>query len=319
MEWDDLKYFLAVARAGSLSGAAKALKSSAATVGRRIGELERRLGARLFDRRAAGYFITEDGEAIRLKAEEIEGAIISVERATLGRDFRAMGKVRVAASDDIATYVIAPSLGRFRNSYPEISLELVAQYDLVNLTRFEADIAIRGVRPREKDLVARRIGSWDCALYAQKRYAAEHGLALGKIDFSQTDIITWTDETAHLRGGPWFKEHARSARVALKSNSRRVQHAACHAGIGVAILPCFLADKEPNLVCVLAHERVLSVELWLVVHRDLVRSTRIRATMDFLVDTTANYRRHSEDQTARPRSKMGRNPLDDDRQQVKAV
>jgi DNA-binding transcriptional LysR family regulator len=290
MEWDDLKYFLGVARCGSLSGAAKELRSSAATVGRRVAELERRLGARLFDRRPAGYFLTEDGEAIRVKAEEIESAVISVQRATLGRDLRATGKVRLAASDDIATHVIAPNLPQFQARCPDISLDLIAQYELVNLGRLEADIAIRGVRPRESDLVTRRVGSWDCALYAARSYAAQHKLTPGNLDFSNLDIITWTDDTAHLRGGPWFKEHARSARVALKSNSRRVQHAACEAGLGLAILPCFIADKQRDLVCILPHERVLSVELWLVVHRDLVRSARIRATMDFVAETAAHYR-----------------------------
>jgi DNA-binding transcriptional LysR family regulator len=307
MEWDDLKHFLAVARRGSLSAAAKELKSSAATVGRRVGELERRLGARLFDRRPAGYFLTEDGEAIRVKAEQIESAIISVQRATLGRDLRPTGKVRVAASDDVATCVIAPNLHAFQTRCPDISLELIAQYDLVNLARFEADIAIRGVRPREKDLVARRVGSWDCALYAARSYAAEHDLKVGSVDFSKVDIITWTDGTAHLRGGPWFKEHARSARVALKSNSRRVQHAACEAGLGLAILPCLIADKQRELVCVLPHEKVLSVELWLVVHRDLVRSARIRATMDFLAETAASYRDRA--QGLPPRQKANIAPI----------
>ena len=284
MEWDDLKHFLAVARFGSLSDAARTLKTSAATVGRRVATLESRLGARLFDRKQTGYTLTESGEAIRLRAEEVEEAVLSVERAALGRDLRATGKVRVAATADIAMHVIAPHLAEFRRCFPGISLEVVASPDVVNLTRRDADIALRGVRPTQGGLVIRRAGSWDCGLYAAKTYAEAHDLKPGLSDLSKAEIITWTEETAHLRGGPWFAEHARGSAVAFASNSRRVQHAACKAGIGVAILPCALADREPDLVCLLPPERVLSVKLWLVVHRDLLRTARVRAVMDFLAD-----------------------------------
>jgi DNA-binding transcriptional LysR family regulator len=284
MEWDDLKHFLAVARSGSLVKAARSLKTSAATVGRRIAELERRLGARLFERKQTGYLLTESGEAIRLKAEEVEEAVLAVEREALGRDLRPSGKVRIAASDDIATHLITPNLPDFQRHFPEIALELVVRMDLVNLTRREADIALRGIRPARGDFVVRRIGSWPCGLYAAKSYAAARNLAPDIGDLSNVGIITWTEEYAHVRGGPWFAEYAHSATVALASDSARVHFAACKAGIGVAILPCRVADRDADLVCLLPCERVLSVELWEVVHRDLVRTARVRAVMDFLAD-----------------------------------
>jgi len=284
MEWDDLKHFLAVARTGSLVKAAHSLKSSAATVGRRIAELERRLGARLFDRKQTGYLLTESGEAIRTKAEDVEEAVLAVEREALGRDLRPSGKVRLAASDDIATHLIVPNLPAFRRRFPEIALEVVARMDLVNLTRREADVAIRGVRPTHGDFVTRRVGLWPCALYAAKSCAAARGIAPGDVDFSRVGIITWTEEYAHVRGGPWFAQHARGAEVALASDSARVHFAACKAGLGVAILPCRVADLDPDLICLMPPERVLSVELWEVVHRDLVRTARVRAVMDFLAD-----------------------------------
>jgi DNA-binding transcriptional LysR family regulator len=284
MEWDDLKHFLAVARTGSLVKAGHSLKSSAATVGRRVAALERRLGARLFERRQTGYVLTESGDAIRLKAEEVEEAVLSVEREALGRDLRPSGKVRIAASDDIATHLITPSLPEFQRRFPDIALELVARMDLVNLTRREADIALRGVRPTHGDFVVRRVGAWPCGLYATKAYAASRRIKAGDVDFSKIGIITWTEEHAHVRGGPWFAQHARGATVALASDSARVQFAACKAGMGVAILPCRVADRDPDLTCVLPAERVLSVELWEVVHRDLVRTARVRAVMDLLAD-----------------------------------
>src|SRR5438874_585440 len=140
MDWDDLKHFLAVARSGSLTEAARTLKTSAATIGRRIATLEINLGVKLFERRQTGYSLTESGESIRLRAEEVEEAILSVERAALGRDVRASGKVRVTTSSEIATTWIAPCIPKFRFAYPGIVLEVIATPDVVNLTRREADI-----------------------------------------------------------------------------------------------------------------------------------------------------------------------------------
>lgn len=284
MDWDDFKHFLAVARGGSLTAAAHTLKSSPATVGRRVTALEKKLGTRLFDRRQSGYALTEGGALIRVKAEDMEDAIISAEREALGRDLRATGKVRVAASDDIAAYVIGPSLGQFRRLYPGIMLEIVARMDVVNLSRREADIALRGVRPTTGDLVVRPAGIWPYGLYASRDYCEAHGLRLGHFDLSRLAIITWTEQYAHLRGGPWFAKHARGAAVALTSDSARVHLAACKAGAGVAILPSRVADRDPDLVCLLRPDQVLSLELLLVVHRDLLRTARIRAVMEFLAD-----------------------------------
>jgi DNA-binding transcriptional LysR family regulator len=283
MEWDELKYFLAVARCGSLSEAARVLKSSSPTVGRHIAALEDKLGIRLFDRRQNRYRLTESGEAIRMKAEEVEESIRSIEREALGRDMRATGTVRLATSHDLAVAVIAPAIAQFRQAFPQISLELVAQTGAVNLTKREADIALRQARPAQGDLVLRRVGVWNLGLYAAKSYAKAHDLKPGLSDLSNADIIVWTEEYAHLYGGTWFAKHAPESQVALASNSRRIHHAACRAGVGVAILPCLLADQDSELVCLLAPERVTSLDLWLVAHRDLLRTARVRAVMDFLV------------------------------------
>jgi DNA-binding transcriptional LysR family regulator len=289
MEWDDLKHFLAVARSGSLTEAARELKTSPATVGRRIAALESKLATRLFDRQQTGYTLTGSGEAIRVKAENVEEAILAVEREALGHDLQATGKVRLAASDDVAAHVVAPHLYAFKQSYPGISLEVVSQMDIVNLSRREADIAIRGMRPAHGDFVVRRAGSWPFAVYAAKTYVKSRGLEPGRLDFSGAEIITWTEEWAHLRGGPWFAKHAPHSKIALASDSRRVHQSACKAGIGVAILPCHLSDQDPDLVQLLPPEEVLSVELWIVVHSDLVHTARVRAVMDFLAEIVPKY------------------------------
>jgi DNA-binding transcriptional LysR family regulator len=283
MEWDDFKYFLAVARSGSLTGAARALKISAATVGRRIMTLEDRLGARLFDRRQTGYALTDSGEAIRLKAEEIEEAVLSLEREAFGRDLRATGKVRVATAEDIASVIVAPRLFEFRRMHPGIVMEVVSSWDVANLTRREADVAIRTVRPTEGDYVIRKTGVWNCALYASTSFAQSNKLTADMNEIPDIDAISWTEEH-RFRGGDWFSKHAPHSPIVFAANSRHIQFAACKSGLGAAILPCLTADRDPDLVRLLPPERVRSVPLWLVAHRDLLRTARVRAVMDFLGD-----------------------------------
>ena len=283
MEWDDFKYFLAVARSGSLTGAARLLKTSAATVGRRVMALESKLGARLFDRAQTGYTLTESGEAIRLKAEEVEEAVLSLEREAFGRDLRATGKVRFATAEDIASVIVAPRLKEFRRSHPGIVLEMVSSWDVVNLTRREADVAIRTARPTQGDYVIRQIGVWNCALYVAKPFAQTHNLVADMNEIPDIDVISWTEEH-RFRGGDWFEKHARTSPVVFAANSRHIQYAACRAGLGAAILPCLTADTDPDLVRLLPPHRVRSVPLWLVAHSDLLRTARVRAVMDFLAD-----------------------------------
>lgn len=290
MEWDDLKHFLAVTRSGSLTEAARGLKTSASTVGRRIMALEHRLHTRLFDRKTTGYALTEAGKIICIKAEEIEQAILAIERASIGHDLRPTGTVRVASAEDMATAFIAPNVTQLHRAHPEIALELATQMELVNLVRREADISLRQSRPHQENLVIRRVGSWPLGLYAAKTYVAARDLKPGRIALPKVEIITWTEETAHLLGGPWFAQHAAGSPIALKANSRRVHQAACKAGLGVAILPSIFADADPDLVCLLPPDRVIVLDVWLVVQEDLIRAARVRAVMDFLSESVLRHK-----------------------------
>lgn len=290
MEWGDLKHFLAVARTGSLTGAAAQLRTSISTVGRRLDALERTLAVRLFDRKSSGYVLTAGGRSILDKAREIEQGVLALERAAMGADANPAGKIRVAASDDIAAYVISPRLPDFFRRYPAISVEIVTQMETADLNRRDADVALRGTRPSSGDFLVRHVGSWRFGLYCTPAYAETHRLQPGRLNFAEARIVTWTDEYKHLRGGPWFAQHAKGAGVALASNSPRVHYAACRSGLGLAILPAALADADPALKCLLAPEQVLSVELWLVVHRDLARTARVRAVMEFLAEAAGAAR-----------------------------
>jgi DNA-binding transcriptional LysR family regulator len=287
MEWDDLKHFLAVARTGNLTGAGQQLKTSASTVGRRIDALEEKLGVRLFDRKQSGYSLTPAGRTIIPKASEIEDGILALQRGAIGTDSKPEGKVRVAASDDIAAHVISPRLPEMSRRYPGISIELVTQMEAVDLSRREADVALRGNRPANGDFLVRQVGTWPFGLYCSRDYAKLHDLRRGKIDWAKVALITWTEEHRHLRGGSWFAMNASNAPIALASNSPRVHYTGCRAGLGLAILPAVLADADDELICLLPPEDVLSVHLWLVVHRELSRAARIRSVMDFLADAAA--------------------------------
>jgi DNA-binding transcriptional LysR family regulator len=301
MEWDDLKHFLAVARTGSLSAAGTRLRASASTVGRRIDALEKKLGVRLFDRKPSGYLLTAAGRGILDKASEVEEGVLSLERAAIGADAKPSGTVRVAASDDIAAHVISPALPQFLRQYPQIAVELVAQMETADLNRREADVALRGTRPSSGDFLVRHVGSWRFGLYCSRAYAKARSLRAGRVDYARTELITWTEEYKHLRGGPWLATHANGARVALASNSPRVHYAACKAGLGLAILPAALADADRAFTCLLRPDEVLSVELWLVVHRDLSQTARVRAVMQFLAEVAARAGRLQPRQRTRQR------------------
>ncbi|HWA20059.1 MAG TPA: LysR family transcriptional regulator [Devosia sp.] len=282
MEWDDLKHFLAVARSGSLRDASRALKTSAATVGRHVEALETRLGARLFEHRSTGYVLTDVGRSVMVRAEEAETAVLAVERQVLGTDTRAAGKVRVATTEDISSMVILPAVPAFRAKHPGIAIEIIARIDLSNLTRRDADVALRTVRPEKGDLLMRRVGRVDLAVYCSRAYAEVRGLGAGFSDFSKVEIITWVEEMATLRGGSWLAERAHNSDVSIRVNSTRMLFDACRAGLGVAVLPCFGADREPDLVCLLPPEDVLSVDAFVVMHRDLAQTARVRVVADFL-------------------------------------
>ena len=209
--------------------------------------------------------------------------MLSLEREAFGRDLRATGKVRVATAEDIASVIVAPRLMEFRRLHPGIMLEMVSSWDVVNLTRREADVAIRTVRPTQGDYVIRQTGVWNCALYVAKPFAQAHNLVADMNEMPDIDVISWTEEH-RFRGGDWFDKHAQNAPVVFAANSRQIQYAACKAGLGAAILPCLTADNDPDLMRLLPPEQVRSVPLWLVAHRDLLRTARVRAVMDFLAD-----------------------------------
>jgi molybdate transport repressor ModE-like protein len=290
LDWDDLRSFLAIAREGSLQGAARALGVNHSTVFRRLNALEATLGARLCERRPGGYALTPAGEDMRASAERVEDEVKGLERRLLGGDVRLSGSLRVTTTDTLALGLLGPHLRAFRRAYPGIELELVTSNAFFSLTRREADVAIRPSRQPGDAMVGRRLGEIAVAAYGARDYLAEHGAPAAPEDLARHALIAGDASLGHLPAMRWLARLAPERAMALRCNSWMSQLAAARAGLGLAALPCFLADPEPELIRVLPPQPALASELWLVTHPELRRSARVRAFTDSLATTLSRER-----------------------------
>ena len=288
----DLRTLLAIAREGSLAGAARRLRVNHSTVFRRLGAIEARLGTRLFERQGGSYVITAAGEDLLRTAERVEAEVEALERRLSGQDLRLTGSLRLTAPDDISEVLVMPLLAEFRHSYPEITVELAVDNRMLNLTRREADVALRPTRQPPETLAGRRIAGLASAVYGPA--GADGG------NTSDRRWVAWEEG-----GGPplvarWLAEHVDRHAIAYRSNSMLNQASAARAGLGLAVLPCFLADGDPRLQRISGPLPELATELWLLTHPDLQRTARIRALLDLLYDALRQKRALFEGQTTAP-------------------
>jgi DNA-binding transcriptional LysR family regulator len=283
VDWNDLKYFLEVARGGSLTHAAGVLRVSQSTVGRRIAELEARLSTRLFARHQTGYHLTDEGRELLGRAEAVEDNMLAFERGASGLSPGVSGLVRLATSDNLASDLVIPALPRFVARHPQLRLEIVTTTAAVELGRRDADLALRLVRPSHGNLKARRLGAMSYGVYGHRDYLARHP-APADDPLAGRAMITWDEAHAHLPAAQWLAKRAPEAHVVLAVSTLRAQIAAARAGLGLAIIPDFLVT-DPDLVRVLAPGDVFSDGVWLVLHADLAASSRVRAVADFLAET----------------------------------
>lgn len=279
MEWDDLRYVLAVGRHGTLSAAARHLGVNHSTVFRRIGLIEERLGARLFERHRDGYTPTPAGEEAVALAERLESEVGHLERRLAGRDTRPSGTVRVTTTDTLLLGALAPVLAAFCALHPEIELEVVAENRFLNLSKRDADVAIRPTSAPPETLVGRRVCGVATAVYGSTAYFA----AAPPLD--NLGVHAWVapdDSLAHLPSSRWLRATLQNARIVLRANTLLGLLVSAEAGVGLAALPCFLGDAAPGLRRVRPPVDELTTGLWLLTHRDLRRVARVRTFMDFL-------------------------------------
>jgi DNA-binding transcriptional LysR family regulator len=274
LDWNDLRTVLAVARAGSLAGAARALELRHSTVFRRIEQAERRLGSRLFERSRSGWSPNPQGEAVARAAADMESAALGAERAISGADARLEGTIRIATSELLAGHLLLPLLRPFLAEHPGIEIECDVSNRNVDLTRREADLALRATPQPPDMLVGRRIGSMRYAVYASKQLIGRRSSAPV---LSELPWVGFDERIAHFQIAQWFRHALPDVRPRLRLDSMSALMKAAAAGIGAVLLPTFAAAQEPALVRVTEQIDGPEMGLWLLNHPDVRGNARVRA------------------------------------------
>jgi DNA-binding transcriptional LysR family regulator len=286
LDWNDLRVVLVIAREGSLSGAARHLRVTHSTVFRRLAVIEQTLGVRFFDRFRDGYAATPAGEAAALLAERLADEIGELERRLAGQDMRPSGTVRVATASTIWP-LVCPYLPEFRVKHPEIVLEFTISNDMANLTRREADVAIRPVPEPPEHLVARRIADIAHAAYASPDYLVRNNSP----DLDGQAWIGLEDSATPSVVGRWLHQHVRSGNMVLVVDALPALRDAARTGLGLAVLPCYMGDSDEGLRRVpVASPGIPRSALWLLTHEDLRSAARVRAAMDFFAVALSRHR-----------------------------
>jgi DNA-binding transcriptional LysR family regulator len=290
MHWDDLRIFLAVARAGSISGAATRLGVQHSTVSRRLRALEERLGTRLTERKTSGYELTDAGEELRLSACKIEAEILEFEGARSGEDTGATGELRVTAISNMASSVLMPVFARFSAAYPDIELHVLVSNKFVKLAERDADVAIRLTNTPLDTLVGTRLTTVASAIYGERAYCAqvkaterpEKWLGVECCGFHRS----WTKDACPDHDHNFYVDDTLLTLSAIK------------AGAGQAYLPCFMGDSEPLLVRFKPPEPQHDLGLWLLYHHDLRHSKRVRLFREHMLCEITELRALFEGQLA---------------------
>jgi DNA-binding transcriptional LysR family regulator len=297
----DLPLILALSRERTLAGAAERLDVDLSTVFRRLNALETRLRVRLFDRSARGYQLTVAGERAAGAAERVETELLTLDREISGRDQQLSGRLRVTASETLSHSVLPGLFARFHAEHPRIELILTIDNRIMDLSRREADVALRVRRPSDPTLFGRRLTGVAWAFYGPLQTAGALRREAGSFNFSKHTVIGW-DEPSRIIASDWIAEHVPAERIGFRCNSLVNQLVATRAGLGIALLPCYLADSSSKngdtgvrrMSGVLPD---LTSELWIVTHQDLKNTARIRAFLASVGDAIAAERRRFEGQT----------------------
>ncbi|CAN5174433.1 LysR family transcriptional regulator [soil metagenome] len=286
IDWDDLKTFLAIARHGTLSAAARVLKVSQTTMGRRLDHLHDRAGATLLERTPTGFRLTATGAAILGEVERMEDAALALERTITGEDRRLEGLVRVTAVDALAAHILTSGLAALHTAHPGIVVELITDNRSLSLARREADIAVRLGRFDAHETIVRKIGEMAFAVYGAPAYLTTYGTPDWQAGAPGHRIVRVQDDLLDTPDGRWFAERTKLASPALLANSREVQIQGVMAGLGLGHLPCYLASSHANLIR-LDTGPALTREIWMGVHRDTRHAPRIMAVQEVLVSAIA--------------------------------
>lgn len=283
MEWSDVRIFLAIAREGTLGGAARRIGQTQPTMGRRLRALETAIGQTLFQRTADGFILTSEGAAVLPHAERIEEEALAFERRLAGADTRLEGFLRLSSSEWFGAHLLTPVLAEFAGRHPGVCVELLTDTRLYSLQRREADLVFRIAPFDEAGLISRRLMDMPYALYGRAGDRVDpdgkgEGLRLITMDTAFDDMPDMA----------WMRHLLPRATIATRSNSRDVQAGLCAAGAGLAVLPRPLGDRTPGLVAFDLGTSPPDRATHLGYHRDLKRLPRLRALLDLVIERLAN-------------------------------
>ncbi|HVJ34089.1 MAG TPA: LysR family transcriptional regulator [Terriglobia bacterium] len=283
MEWGDVRIFLAVARTGTLGAAARSLRLSHPTLGRRLRALEDATGQALFQRTADGFVLTEEGTAVLSLAEQMEESALAMERRLAGEQQRLQGTLKVSSADWFGAYVLPPVIAEYSRDYPLVEIEVLTGTRLFNLAQREADVAFRIVPFEGPDIVQRRLIHMQYGVYVA---ASSSDPVDG--DGTGERLIAMDTSTGTFPDIEWLKRRFPNASVVLQSNNRNVQAQMCGMGLGIAVLPRPVGDQIIGIRRLDLAEDPPHREIWMGYHRDLRRLHRLRAFVDLAVKHLAN-------------------------------
>ncbi len=285
--WDDLRYFLAVARSGNVTAAAVALGVNHSTVSRRIGAFEKRLGVRLFDRMPTGYAMTPSAEAMLGDAQSVESDIVAMSRRLSAQDMRMSGTLRMTAPEGIVSIVLLPHIATFLKLHPGIEVEITATADIKSLNNREADLAIRATNQPPDGLMGRRLTGQGMATYASRSYLTERKLTLENIMQKPESGFgghSWIGRIGGKNVPDWIKNHYPDAHCAARFDTIFTVYEAVKEGLGMAELPCRLGNADAGLIRIPPLVSVPYRDIWILYHRDMRHNARLRAFSDFLAE-----------------------------------
>ena len=289
--WDEFRLVKAIADTRSLQGAADQLGVNHSTVFRRLADLEEKAGAALFERHRTGYQLTPTGEAMVNVATRIDADVSDFMRKLDGQDLRPRGEIRVTTNDTLMLYLIVPILARFRAEYPDIRVDMIMSNQALNLSKRDADIAIRATDSPPDNLTGRRLSDLVWAIYG-RRNDWPQGAKHFAMDAPPASVswVSLGEGFAHLHAARYIRDHVHPDRVALTVNTVLGLTEAVEAGIGIGPLPCFIADARPDLVRLSPVDPDFSTGLWLLTHPDLKSSPRVRAFLDLAAAELQKHR-----------------------------
>lgn len=290
LDWDDLRSFLAITRHGNLSAAARALRVTQTTMGRRLESLHLRAGARLLLKTPRGYVLTPAGERVLANVERMEAEVLAVERSIGGDDARIAGEVRITTVETFGARVLTPMLKPLMDSHPDLAIEMITDTRALSLSRREADLALRLARFEQHETVVRQLADIAFGLFASRAYLEQRGRPDLVVGSPGHHLVALQADLALLPEALRLAHLGRAASVALRANSRDVHLEAVRAGWGIGVLPCYLAAETNELVELVMPEGRLLRGVWLGVHRDSRHTPRIRLLMDHLAAALSQAR-----------------------------